>query len=142
MPRLAANFLSTLNWKTQRAGCPFKMISFSNINKQYGKQLLFVDASFQLNLGGPARRRHAWRISTDVGLCESQGSVSVRSAKSTLGRSSPFPRLRPPVKLAHGLVRQCPPARLSFHRQISLHHGIALPLSRALTTGESSCDHK
>jgi hypothetical protein len=61
MPRLAANFLSTLNWKTQRAGCPFKMISFSNINKQYGKQLLFVDASLQLNLGGPARRRHAWK---------------------------------------------------------------------------------
>ena len=27
------------------------MISFSNINKQYGKQLLFVDASFQLNPG-------------------------------------------------------------------------------------------
>jgi ATPase subunit of ABC transporter with duplicated ATPase domains len=27
------------------------MISFSNINQQYGKQLLFVDASFQLNLG-------------------------------------------------------------------------------------------
>src|SRR5215469_16361103 len=25
------------------------MISFSNINKQYGKQLVFVDASFQLN---------------------------------------------------------------------------------------------
>jgi ABC-type multidrug transport system ATPase subunit len=32
-------------------GCSFKMISFSNINKQYGKQLLFVDASFQLNPG-------------------------------------------------------------------------------------------
>ena len=29
----------------------FNMISFSNINKQYGKQLLFVDASFQLNPG-------------------------------------------------------------------------------------------
>src|ERR1700731_3597175 len=35
------------------------MISFSNVNKQYGKQLVFVDASFQLNpgekvgLGGP-----------------------------------------------------------------------------------------
>jgi len=28
-----------------------QMISFSNINKQYGKQLLFVDASFQLNPG-------------------------------------------------------------------------------------------
>jgi ATPase subunit of ABC transporter with duplicated ATPase domains len=27
------------------------MISFSNINKQYGKQSLFVDASFQLNPG-------------------------------------------------------------------------------------------
>jgi ATPase subunit of ABC transporter with duplicated ATPase domains len=27
------------------------MISFSNINKQYGKQLLFVDASLQLNPG-------------------------------------------------------------------------------------------
>src|SRR6266576_2196405 len=27
------------------------MISFSHINKQYGKQLLFVDASFQLNPG-------------------------------------------------------------------------------------------
>jgi ATPase subunit of ABC transporter with duplicated ATPase domains len=27
------------------------MISFSNINKQYGKQLLFVDASFRLNPG-------------------------------------------------------------------------------------------
>jgi ATPase subunit of ABC transporter with duplicated ATPase domains len=27
------------------------MISFSNINKQYGEQLLFVDASFQLNPG-------------------------------------------------------------------------------------------
>ncbi len=27
------------------------MISFSSINKQYGKQLIFVDASFQLNPG-------------------------------------------------------------------------------------------
>jgi ATPase subunit of ABC transporter with duplicated ATPase domains len=27
------------------------MISFSNINKQYGKQLIFVDANFQLNPG-------------------------------------------------------------------------------------------
>ena len=27
------------------------MISFANVNKQYGKQVLFVDASFQLNLG-------------------------------------------------------------------------------------------
>src|SRR5499433_3890543 len=27
------------------------MISFCSINKQYGKQLVFVDASFQLNTG-------------------------------------------------------------------------------------------
>ena len=27
------------------------MIAFSNINKQYGKQVLFVEASFQLNPG-------------------------------------------------------------------------------------------
>ena len=27
------------------------MISFSRINKQYGRQILFVDASFQLNAG-------------------------------------------------------------------------------------------
>src|SRR6266700_4002207 len=51
-PALAANFLPTLHWKRHRAAsCSFKMISFSNINKQYGKQLLFVDASFQLNPG-------------------------------------------------------------------------------------------
>jgi ABC-type multidrug transport system fused ATPase/permease subunit len=29
----------------------WSLISFSNIHKQYGKQLLFVDASFQLNPG-------------------------------------------------------------------------------------------
>ena len=52
MPALAGNFLAGLHWKRHRAAsCSFKMISFSNINKQYGKQLLFVDASFQLNPG-------------------------------------------------------------------------------------------
>src|SRR6202162_544025 len=30
------------------------MISFSHINKQYGRQVLFVDASFQLNPGEKA----------------------------------------------------------------------------------------
>jgi hypothetical protein len=35
------------------------MISFSNINKQYGKQLLFVDASFQLNPGEPEDMKKA-----------------------------------------------------------------------------------
>src|SRR5712671_5221532 len=47
-----AIFLAGLHWRRQRtASCSSTMISFSNINKQYGKQLLFVDASFQLNLG-------------------------------------------------------------------------------------------
>src|SRR5260370_41708039 len=51
-PALAGNFLAGLHWNRQRAAsCSSKMISFSNINKQYGKQLLFVDASFQLNPG-------------------------------------------------------------------------------------------
>ena len=49
---MAGNFLAGLHWKRHgAASCSFKMISFSNINKQYGKQLLFVDASFQLNPG-------------------------------------------------------------------------------------------
>jgi ABC-type molybdenum transport system ATPase subunit/photorepair protein PhrA len=52
VPALAGNFLAGLHWKRHgAASCSFKMISFSNINKQYGKQLLFVDASFQLNPG-------------------------------------------------------------------------------------------
>ena len=51
-PALAGNFLAELHRRRQRAAsCSFKMISFANINKQYGKQLLFVDASFQLNPG-------------------------------------------------------------------------------------------
>jgi len=51
-PALAGNFLAGLHWRRHRAARrSFKMISFSNINKQYGKQLLFVDASFQLNPG-------------------------------------------------------------------------------------------
>jgi ATPase subunit of ABC transporter with duplicated ATPase domains len=43
-PRYTA---ATLIKRHRAASCSFKMISFSNINKQYGKQLLFVDASFQ-----------------------------------------------------------------------------------------------
>ncbi|MBZ5668058.1 MAG: hypothetical protein LAO30_26190 [Acidobacteriia bacterium] len=37
MPPLTGNFQAGLHWKRQRAAsCSFKMISFSNINKQYG----------------------------------------------------------------------------------------------------------
>ena len=50
-PALAGNFWS--GGRQRGASRSFKkwQISFSNINKQYGKQLLFVDASFQLNPG-------------------------------------------------------------------------------------------
>src|ERR1035441_516702 len=52
VPSAGRQFSGRATLEEQRAAtCTFKMISFSNINKQYGKQLLFVDASFQLNPG-------------------------------------------------------------------------------------------
>jgi hypothetical protein len=80
---LAGNFLAGLHWKRQRAAsCSFKRISFSNINKQYGKQLLFVDASFQLNPG------------------EKVGLVGPNGAGKRTGVAAPPPPLRP-KDLAH-----------------------------------------
>ena len=60
------------------------MISFSNINKQYGKQLVFVDASFQLNPGekvglvGPngAGKTTLFRMVVGEGVSD-EGDVSV-----------------------------------------------------------------
>ena len=68
------------------------MISFANINKQYGKQLLFVDASFQLNPGekvglvGPQRAGKTTRSSGMVVGEETpdEGAVSVPK-KLTIG---------------------------------------------------------
>src|SRR6202790_5579950 len=61
------------------------MISFSNVNKQYGKQLIFVDASFQLNpgekvgLGGPNGAGKTTVFRMIVGEEESDdGAVTVR----------------------------------------------------------------
>jgi ABC-type phosphonate transport system ATPase subunit len=48
------------------------MISFSNINKQYGEQSLFVDASFQLNPGekvGLVGSQWGGQDNAIVGLC-------------------------------------------------------------------------
>ena len=53
------------------------MISFSNINKQYGKQLLFVDASFQLNPG------------EKVGLVGPNGAGKTTLLKMIAGASAP-----------------------------------------------------
>src|SRR6202453_1603419 len=49
--RWQASFRPGYTGGKRDAGCSFKMISFANINKQYGKQLLFVDPSEQLYPG-------------------------------------------------------------------------------------------
>jgi ATPase subunit of ABC transporter with duplicated ATPase domains len=53
------------------------MISFSNINKQYGKQLLFVYASFQLNPG------------EKVGLVGPNGSGKTTLFRMVVGEETP-----------------------------------------------------
>src|SRR4030081_653585 len=67
------------------------MISFSSIHKQYGKQLIFVDASFQLNPGekvglvGPngAGKTTLFRMMTGEEVPD-EGDVSV-PRKLTIG---------------------------------------------------------
>ena len=53
------------------------MISFSNIHKQYGKQLVFVDASFQLNPG------------EKVGLVGPNGSGKTTLFRMVVGEEEP-----------------------------------------------------
>jgi ATPase subunit of ABC transporter with duplicated ATPase domains len=75
---LAGNFLVKLHWKRHgAASCSFKMIYFSNINKQYGKQLLFVDASFQLNPG------------EKVGLVGPNGAGKTTLFRMVIGEETP-----------------------------------------------------
>ena len=71
------------------------MISFSNINKQYGKQLLFVDASFQLNPG------------EKVGLVGPNGSGKTTLFRMVVGEESPDDgTVSVPKKLTIGYFRQ------------------------------------
>src|SRR5437899_1349839 len=95
-PALTANLLATLHWKTHRAAsCSFKMISFSNINKQYGKQLLFVDASFQLNPG------------EKVGLVGPNGAGKTTLFRMVVGEeTSDEGAVSVPKKLTIGYFRQ------------------------------------
>src|SRR5436853_4312938 len=73
-----------LHWKRHRAAsCSFKMICFSNINKQYGKQLLFVDASFQLNPG------------EKVGLVGPNGAGKTTLFRMVVGEETPDEGLSP-----------------------------------------------
>ena len=72
------------------------MISFSNINKQYGKQLLFVDASFQLNPGekvglvGPNGAGKSTFMNLLTGELEPQKGSVVRPRKLGVLRQDQF----------------------------------------------------
>src|ERR1700739_3156905 len=71
------------------------MISFSNINKQYGKQLVFVDASFQLNPG------------EKVGLVGPNGSGKTTLFRMVVGEEEPDEgEVSVPKRLTIGYFRQ------------------------------------
>src|SRR5450631_2336987 len=71
------------------------MISFSNINKQYGRQLIFVDASFQLNPG------------EKVGLVGPNGSGKTTLFRMVVGEEEPDEgSVSLPKKLTIGYFRQ------------------------------------
>ena len=77
------------------------MISFSNINKQYGKQLLFVDASFQLNPG------------EKVGLVGPNGAGKTTLFRMVVGKETRDEgAVSVPRKLTIGYFRQDVPRRL------------------------------
>jgi ATPase subunit of ABC transporter with duplicated ATPase domains len=71
------------------------MIYFSNINKQYGKQLIFVDASFQLNPG------------EKVGLVGPNGSGKTTLFRMVVGEEEPDEgEVSVPKKMTVGYFRQ------------------------------------
>src|SRR6201996_1021351 len=71
------------------------MIALSGINKQYGKQLIFVDASFQLNPG------------EKVGLVGPNGAGKTTLFRMIMGEESPDEgEVTVPKKLTIGYFRQ------------------------------------
>lgn len=71
------------------------MISFSNIHKQYGRQLVFVDTSFQLNPG------------EKVGLVGPNGSGKTTLFRMVVGEESPDEgEVTVPKRLSLGYFRQ------------------------------------
>src|SRR5260221_6974620 len=71
------------------------MISFSNIHKQYGKQLIFVDASFQLNPG------------EKVGLVGPNGSGKTTLFRMVVGEEEPDEgEVSVPKRVTIGYFRQ------------------------------------
>src|SRR5438105_1714320 len=72
-----------------------RMIAFTNISKQYGKQVLFVDASFQLNPG------------EKVGLVGPNGSGKTTLFRMIVGEeSADAGEVAVPKKLTIGYFRQ------------------------------------
>jgi ATPase subunit of ABC transporter with duplicated ATPase domains len=71
------------------------MISFSNINKQYGRQLIFLDASFQLNPG------------EKIGLVGPNGAGKTTLFRMAVGEESPDEgEVSVPKKVSIGYFRQ------------------------------------
>src|SRR2546428_11802535 len=71
------------------------MISFSKISKQYGRQILFVDASFQLNPG------------EKVGLVGPNGSGKTTLFRMIVGEETPDEGdVSVPKRLTMGYFRQ------------------------------------
>src|SRR3954452_23776368 len=71
------------------------MISFSNIHKQYGKQLVFVDASFQLNPG------------EKVGLVGPNGAGKTTLFRMVVGEEDPDDgEVSVPKRITIGYFRQ------------------------------------
>src|SRR5215831_16361615 len=71
------------------------MVSFTRISKQYGKQILFVDASFQLN---PGER---------VGLVDPNGSGKTTLFRMIVGEEAPDDGdVSVPKKLTIGYFKQ------------------------------------
>ncbi len=73
----------------------FPLISFSNIQKQYGKQLIFVDTNFQLN------------ASEKVGLIGPNGAGKTTLFRMVVGEKTPDEgEVSVPKKLTIGYFRQ------------------------------------
>jgi ATPase subunit of ABC transporter with duplicated ATPase domains len=114
------------------------MISFSNVNKQYGKQLVFVDASFQLNPG------------EKVGLVGPNGAGKTTIFRMIVGEESPDDGdVTVPKKLTIGYFRQdveemegrsvLDEAIAGSGRAGDLHHELEY-LQRALEDPEQAAD--
>src|SRR5579859_5195683 len=91
-PAARGGFVRALGGAGSQGG---QVISFSNIHKQYGKQLIFVDASFQLNPG------------EKVGLVGPNGAGKTTLFRMVVGEDAPDEgEVSVPKKLTIGYFRQ------------------------------------